>query len=136
MTMVWPLCAVVQVVTNLMLDGLDDMVTVSESDREPSETVSRNVRVAVPAGAVNAGDDTVEFERVTAPPPVWVHRYVRESLSSSEEPEPVRVTVSPGDTSWSSPALAVGARLTFCTVIMTSSLPVAPLVSVTVSVRV
>ena len=106
---------VLQVVTKLVggaeVGGPTDMVTVSVPDKEPSETLRLNVNVAGPVGAVNVGNDTAEFERVTESPSVWVHKYVMMSPSGSDESEPSNVTVSPDDTVWFAPASAVGARL-------------------------
>ena len=112
MAIVWPLRAVVQVATKSVADRLTVMGTSSVSERVPSETVSRNVRVVGMSGAVNVGDDMVESESVTAVPDAWLHEYDKVSLSGSLEPVPFSVTVSPVSTVWSAPASDMGARLT------------------------
>jgi len=67
------------------------MVTVSECEFGPSDTV--RVKTMVPAleGAVNVGFATVALDKVTSGPEVFVQEYVRESPSGSE-PLPFSVT--------------------------------------------
>ena len=84
-------------------------------------------------GAVNDGVAVLAFWSVMP----WgaVQLYDRESLSGSEEDEPLRLTVAPSGTVWALPASAVGGWLTFLTVTTTVSVSVAA-PSETVSVRV
>ena len=83
------------------------IVTVSESELVPSDTVSVKVISPVVVGAVNVGFTAVLLESITVAPG-FNQEYTRGSFSGSEEPEPSSVTVSPGATSRSSPASAVG----------------------------
>ena len=68
------------------------------------------------SGAVNVGVAELVEDRVTEVPLSWDQAYVRESPSSSLDPEASSVTVAPSAGVWSEPALAEGASFTFTTV--------------------
>ena len=73
-------------------------ITSSVAVSLPSETVSRNPRVATPPGAVNVGFAVVGPVRVTAVPLVWAHWYVNTAPSGSDDADPSNVTTAPAPT--------------------------------------
>ena len=87
------------------------MVTVSRAVNSPSPTVRSNVSDAAVFGAVKVGLATVELERLTDGPAVWVHWWVRVSPLGSRLPDPSKVTLDPSATVWSGPAAATGGWL-------------------------
>ena len=68
------------------------MVTLSEAEFGPSDTVRVNTIVPELEGAVNVGFAIAESESVTSGPLVFTQEYVRESFSGSEDLEPSSVT--------------------------------------------
>ena len=74
------------------------MVTVSAVEVcTPSLTVKLNTKEALVSsslGAVNVGEAAVVELKVTVVPLVWVHAYVKATLSGSLLEVPVRVTVA------------------------------------------
>ena len=94
-------------------------VTVSESERVPTYTVSSNVRGPVSGGAVNVGDSAVASDNATSGPVVWVHEYDMGMSYMDDDLEPSSVAVALGAMVRLGPALAVGGRSS--TVIVTVS---------------
>src|SRR5919108_2413498 len=88
-------------------------VTVSECEAPPlSVTVSWKVIAPCDAGAVNDGVAVPAEASVTAVPSVCVQAQVLMLPLVSALPPPSRLTVAPGATTWSLPALATGGVLT------------------------